>query len=129
MVTVLCNDSEIKVEDDEVCEICGLELEEYDQVTDTGIHGYHHGTALLTCTRKLSQVEVFGSQKKHSLIVDEEIAKPGQRDRLKNLSRQRLLGSYVLSTNFGELRQPCDGGLYLLCQRKVIPDPETAFSG
>jgi hypothetical protein len=29
MVTVLCNDSEIEVEDGVVCEICGLELEEF----------------------------------------------------------------------------------------------------
>lgn len=46
MVTVLCNDSEIEVEDGEVCEICGNELEEYDQVTGTGIHGYYHWTCV-----------------------------------------------------------------------------------
>ena len=46
MVTVLCNDSEIKVEDGEVCEICGLELEEFDQVTGTEIHGYYHWTCV-----------------------------------------------------------------------------------
>ena len=46
MVTVLCNDSEIEVEDGEVCEICGLELEEFDQVTGTGIHGYYHWTCV-----------------------------------------------------------------------------------
>jgi len=41
MVTVLCNDSEIEVE--ERCslrDLPGLELEEFDQVTGTGIHGY-----------------------------------------------------------------------------------------
>jgi len=46
MVTVLCNDSEIEVEDGVVCEICGLELEEFDQVTGTGIHGYYHWTCV-----------------------------------------------------------------------------------
>ena len=37
MVTVLCNDSDIEVEDGVVCEICGLELEEFDQVTGTRV--------------------------------------------------------------------------------------------
>ena len=46
MVIVLCNDSEIEVEDGEVCEICRLELEEFDQVTGTGIHGYYHWTCV-----------------------------------------------------------------------------------
>ena len=46
MVTVLCNDSEIEVEDGVVCEICGLELEGFDQVTGTGIHRYYHGTCV-----------------------------------------------------------------------------------
>jgi hypothetical protein len=46
MVIVLCNDSEIEVEDGEVCEICGNELEEFDQVTGTGIHGYYHWTCV-----------------------------------------------------------------------------------
>ena len=46
MVTVLCNESEIEVEDGEVCVICGLELEEFDQVTGTGIHGYYHWTCV-----------------------------------------------------------------------------------
>ena len=47
MVTVLCIDSEIEVEDGEVCEgICGLEPEEFDQVTGTGIHGYYHWTCV-----------------------------------------------------------------------------------
>lgn len=44
---MLCNDSEIEVEDGEVCVICGLELEEFDQVTGTGIHGITTGHALL----------------------------------------------------------------------------------
>jgi len=42
MVTVLCNDAEIEVPDGEVCQICGCELEEFDEVTGTGIHGYYH---------------------------------------------------------------------------------------
>lgn len=42
MVTVLCNDAEIEVSDGEICEICGQELEEFDEVTGTGIHGYYH---------------------------------------------------------------------------------------
>jgi hypothetical protein len=46
MVIVLCNDSEIEIEDGIVCEICGCELEEFDQVTGTGIHGYYHWTCI-----------------------------------------------------------------------------------
>ena len=46
MVTVLCNDSEIEVEDGVVCEICGPELEEFDQVAGTGIHGYYYWTCV-----------------------------------------------------------------------------------
>ncbi len=42
MVTVLCNDAEIEVADGELCQICGCELEEFDEVTGTGIHGYYH---------------------------------------------------------------------------------------
>ena len=42
MVTVLCNDAEIEVPDGEVCQICGCELEEFDEVTGTGIFGYYH---------------------------------------------------------------------------------------
>lgn len=42
MVIVLCNDAEIEVSDGEVCQICGCELEEFDEVTGTGIHGYYH---------------------------------------------------------------------------------------
>ena len=42
MVIVLCNDAEIEVPDGEVCEICGHELEEFDEGTGTGIHGYYH---------------------------------------------------------------------------------------
>lgn len=46
MVLVLCNDAEIEVSDGEVCEICGQELEEFDEVTGTGIHGYYHWTCV-----------------------------------------------------------------------------------
>jgi hypothetical protein len=46
MVKVLCNDSEIEVEDGVVCEICGLELEEFDLVTGTVIHEYYHWTCV-----------------------------------------------------------------------------------
>lgn len=42
MVIVLCNDAEIEVPDGEICQICGCELEEFDEVTGTGIHGYYH---------------------------------------------------------------------------------------
>jgi len=42
MVVVLCNDAEIEVPDGEICQICGQELEEFDEVTGTGIHGYYH---------------------------------------------------------------------------------------
>ena len=42
MVVVLCNDGEIEVPDGEFCQICGQELEEFDEVTGTGIHGYYH---------------------------------------------------------------------------------------
>ena len=42
MVIVLCNDGEIEVPDGEICQICGQELEEFDEVTGTGIHGYYH---------------------------------------------------------------------------------------
>ena len=42
MVVVLCNDGEILVPDGEICQICGQELEEMDEVTGTGIHGYYH---------------------------------------------------------------------------------------
>ncbi len=42
MVIILCNDAEIEVPDGEICEICGNELEEFDEVTGTGIHGYYH---------------------------------------------------------------------------------------
>ena len=42
MVAVLCNDGEIEVPDGEICQICGQELEEFDEVTGTAIHGYYH---------------------------------------------------------------------------------------
>jgi hypothetical protein len=46
MVTILCNDGEIEVPDGEVCQICGCELEEYDEVTGTAIFGYYHWTCV-----------------------------------------------------------------------------------
>ena len=46
MTPVPCNDSEIEVEDGVVCEICGPELEEFDQVAGTGIHGYYYWTCV-----------------------------------------------------------------------------------
>jgi len=46
MVVVLCNDAEIEVDDGEACQICGCELEEYDEVTGTGIFGYYHWTCV-----------------------------------------------------------------------------------
>jgi len=46
IVAVLCNDSEIEVEDGKVCEICGLELEGFYQVTGAGIHGYYYWTCV-----------------------------------------------------------------------------------
>jgi hypothetical protein len=42
MVVILCNDAEIEVSEGEICQICGCELEEFDEVTGTGIHGYYH---------------------------------------------------------------------------------------
>ena len=42
MIMVLCNDAEIEVSEGEICQICGCELEEFDEVTGTGIHGYYH---------------------------------------------------------------------------------------
>ncbi|VVB67567.1 Uncharacterised protein [uncultured archaeon] len=46
MVRVLCNDSEIEVPEGEACQICGSELEEYDEVTGTAIFGYYHWTCV-----------------------------------------------------------------------------------
>ncbi len=46
MLVVLCNDAEIEVPDGEVCQICGFELDEYDQVTGTAIFGYYHWTCI-----------------------------------------------------------------------------------
>ena len=48
MTPALCNDSEIEieVEDGVVCEICGLELEGFYQVTGAGIHGYYYWTCV-----------------------------------------------------------------------------------
>jgi hypothetical protein len=46
MVIVLCNDSEIEVDDKEACQICGYQLEEFDQVTGTAILGYYHWTCV-----------------------------------------------------------------------------------
>lgn len=42
MVMVLVQRIRDRCEDGVVCEICGPELEEFDQVTGTGIHGYYH---------------------------------------------------------------------------------------
>jgi len=46
VVVVLCNDAEIEVDDGEPCQICGCELEEYDEVTGTGVFGYYHWTCV-----------------------------------------------------------------------------------
>ncbi|HQJ79050.1 MAG TPA: hypothetical protein PLW21_01015 [Methanothrix sp.] len=46
MVVVLCNDGEIEVADGEICQICGQELEDFDEVTGTVIHGYYHWTCV-----------------------------------------------------------------------------------
>jgi len=46
MLIVLCNDSEIEVEEGEACQICGFELEEFDQVTGTAMLGYYHWTCV-----------------------------------------------------------------------------------
>jgi hypothetical protein len=46
MVKVLWNDSEIDVDDGEACQICGCELEEFDQVTGTAMLGYYHWTCV-----------------------------------------------------------------------------------
>jgi hypothetical protein len=46
VVVVLCNDAEIEVADGEACLICGCMLEEYDEVTGTGVFGYYHWTCV-----------------------------------------------------------------------------------
>jgi hypothetical protein len=46
MVVVLCNDAEIAVPEGEKCQICGMELEEFDEVTGTGVFGYYHWTCV-----------------------------------------------------------------------------------
>ncbi len=46
-IIVLCNDAEIEVKDGEACQICGNELEDYDEVTGTGIFGYYHWTCVV----------------------------------------------------------------------------------
>lgn len=45
-IIIICNDGEIEVEEGEVCQICGFELEEFDEVTGTGIFGYYHWTCV-----------------------------------------------------------------------------------
>ena len=40
LIIVLCNDTEIEVKDGEVFQICGNELEDYDEVTGTGIFDF-----------------------------------------------------------------------------------------
>ena len=47
LIIILCNDSEIEIKDGEVCQICGNELEECDEVTGTGIFGYYHWTCIV----------------------------------------------------------------------------------
>jgi hypothetical protein len=46
MVVILCNDAEIEVPEGEICQICGCALEEYDEVTGTGVFGYYHWTCV-----------------------------------------------------------------------------------
>ncbi len=46
MVIIICNDGEIEVEDGEFCQICGFVLEEFDEVTGTGVFGYYHWTCV-----------------------------------------------------------------------------------
>ena len=46
VVVVICDDSEIEVQDGERCAICGRPLQEYDEVTGTGILGYYHWTCV-----------------------------------------------------------------------------------
>jgi len=53
MVVVLCNDAEIEVPDGEICQICGCELEEFDEVTGTGIHGYYHWICVTMWMREM----------------------------------------------------------------------------
>ena len=45
-VVVICDDSEIEVSEGERCAICGRLLEEYDEVTGTGVLGYYHWTCV-----------------------------------------------------------------------------------
>ncbi|MHC1630838.1 MAG: hypothetical protein ACXQT4_00835 [Methanotrichaceae archaeon] len=46
VVVVICDDSEIEVPDNEICQICGRLLEEYDEVTGTEMLGYYHWTCV-----------------------------------------------------------------------------------
>jgi len=46
VVVVICDDSEIEVPDGERCAICGRPLQEFDEVTRTGILGYYHWTCV-----------------------------------------------------------------------------------
>ncbi|UEC43360.1 MAG: hypothetical protein METHAR1v1_1320004 [Methanothrix sp.] len=46
VMVVICDDSEIEVPDCERCAICNRPLQEYDEVTGTGILGYYHWTCV-----------------------------------------------------------------------------------
>jgi hypothetical protein len=46
VIVVICDDSEIEVPEGERCAICNRPLEEYDEVTGTGILGYYHWTCV-----------------------------------------------------------------------------------
>jgi|GEM_PF-840032 hypothetical protein len=46
VMVVICDDSEIEVPDGERCAICNRPLQEYDEVTGTGILGYYHWTCV-----------------------------------------------------------------------------------
>ncbi|HPE64480.1 MAG TPA: hypothetical protein PLQ49_10270 [Methanothrix sp.] len=46
VIVVICDDSEIEVPDGEKCTICGRDLQEFDEVTGTGILGYYHWTCV-----------------------------------------------------------------------------------
>jgi|GEM_PF-793588 len=46
VIVVICDDSEIEVPDGERCTICGRPLQEFDEVTGTGVFGYYHWTCV-----------------------------------------------------------------------------------
>ncbi|HOK58694.1 MAG: hypothetical protein H5T42_07725 [Methanothrix sp.] len=43
---VIWNDAEIEVPEGERCQICGCELDEFDEVTGTPMFGYYHWTCI-----------------------------------------------------------------------------------